>query len=355
MKCPNIYWIILLVGETVRIAEERRAPSSEQSAQLALVMNPLLSISSFCFAYYACSCTNHPVLIGFLSLLIYLYCERSVAAGSPPMNSRRKLMLASWNNTSEAQIFGSFNINADKLVAYLSSRKTAENKITPTVAVVKALGLAFKDGGSLNCRLAFDTFIPNKSIDISCLVALDDGADLASAKITNADQISLNEVQAQLKKKAEKLRKHQDEDFEASKPILSILPVFIIRPIVELVGWLSSALNLTIAPLGVRANPFGTAMVTSVGMLGVQQGFIPFTPFTRVPLLIMVGAIVKQPIVNENNEIVVANQLNITATVDHRYVDGTAASKVAKKLVFYLENPELLDENLNDAKTIKKQ
>jgi len=273
-------------------------------------------------------------------------------------------MLASWSAPSEGTIFGVLECNADPLVAYLQEHeKKTGVKISVTTLVVKALALSLRDAPSMNCHILAGKFIPNKSIDISCLVAVDEGKDLANAKLRDADNRSLNELHADIRSKAEKLRKHQDKDFESSKAIINILPVFAIRIILNLVGFLSSGVGLSIPFLGVRPFPFGSAMVTSVGMLGVQQAFIPFTPFTRVPLLLMVGETTKKAVVvpvnpesaaavSEGKEIssdqwkvAIQTRLTLTATIDHRFVDGTEAAKVGKKMRYLVENPHLLDSD----------
>ena len=62
-------------------------------------------------------------------------------------------------------------------------------------------------------------------------------------------------------------------------------------------GFLSSSLGLDLPIFGVRPFPFGSCLVTSVGMMGLDTAFIPFPPFARVPLLVMVGGIKKKPVV----------------------------------------------------------
>jgi len=285
------------------------------------------------------------LILVFLAVFgVYFYF--SVLTGnSAPMSTRRKLMLATWSEPSEGTVFGVLNCNADPLLSYLEKRAQTGNKISVTTAVLKAVSLSRRAGPGLNCALAFGKFIKKPTIDGSCLVALEDGKDLAAAKIKDADRKSLDGIHDELKMKADKLRKRQDADFEASKPMLKLLPVFLIEPLVTLVGYLSGALGLEIGALGVRPFPFGTCMVTSVGMLGVEQAFVPFSPFARVPLLIMVGAVMKKPVVDNDNKIIVQNQISLTATLDHRYADGTEVAKLAKKLKEIIEHPNLLEDS----------
>jgi len=253
-------------------------------------------------------------------------------------------MMASWSEPSEGSIHGMITCNAQPLVSFINKRNAENNqKLSITTFILKAVAVAFRDAPTLNCSIIADKFVEHESIDISCLVALDDGKDLANAKIQRADQKTLADIHNEIKAKAERLRAHKDADFEASKPLLKLLPVFLIRPITYLVGYLSGQLGLNIPPLGVRPYPFGSAMITSLGMLGVDQGFVPFTPFARVPLLLLVGAVKKAAVVNAEQQVIAQDQIHITATLDHRFVDGTEASRFAKRLSHLVEHPEEAD------------
>jgi len=262
----------------------------------------------------------------------------------PPMSTRRKLMMASWTPPSDGTVHGVITINAEALVAYLEKQAAQGNKVSVTTACIKGIALAFRECPSLNSYIAFGQFIPRPSIDVACLVAVDDGKDLANVKVTAADGKSLATISGELKSKADKLRAHKDEDFEKSKPMLSTLPVPVLGVLVNAVGYLSGAFGLNIPALGVRPFLFGSCMVTSVGMLGVEQAFVPFTPFARVPVLLMIGEIAKKAVVGANDQIVSQRQLTITGTLDHRFADGTEAAKFCKRLKFVMENPDLLDD-----------
>lgn len=291
---------------------------------------------------YLNSYTNVAILAGFAAG--YSLAAAIIGRNAPPMSTRRKLMMATWSAPAEGNVFGVITCNADPLVAYLEELKKQKKSVSVTTVILRAIGIAYREAPAINCSIAFGQFIPNKSIDISCLVALDDGADLAMAKITDIDHKSLDTIQDELKKKAEKLRAHKDEDFEKSKPLLALLPVPVLTVLVNVVGYLASALGLNIPALGVRPHPFGSCMVTSVGMLGVEQAFVPFTPFARVPFLMTVGAINKKPIVNEANQIAIQQQITLTATLDHRFADGTQAARMAKKLKYLVEHPKEMEK-----------
>ena len=210
---------------------------------------------------------------------------------------------------------------------------------------MKACALALKEAPGLNSRILLGRFVPRPSLDVACLVALDDGSDLAVAKLSNVDTKSLGDLAADMRAKADKLRQHKDRDFEASKPLLALLPVWVLEPVVATVGYLAGAMGLNIPALGVRPFPFGSAMVTSVGMLGVEQALVPFTPFARVPLLLMVGEVAPRAVVAPDGKtVIVQRTLTITGTIDHRFADGSEAARLSKRLKQALENPQLLED-----------
>lgn len=256
------------------------------------------------------------------------------------MNStRRKLAIATWSAPSEGNIYGKLTVDAEHAIAFCEHlRRTTGEKVSITHLVGKAIAMALKAAPGLNGRILFDRYIPHDTVDVTFLVALEEGADLAKAKVNNADQLSVDGIAAALRARAEKLRGGKDPDFEKSKGTLRMLPVMLIRPLVWLIGWLASAAGLSVPALGVERFPFGSCIVTSVGMFGLDEGYAPPTPFARVPVLILVGAVKPVPAV-VGGEVAIRNQLTVTATVDHRFVDGMELGRLAKIVRAVLEDP----------------
>ncbi len=261
------------------------------------------------------------------------------------MNStRRKLAIATWGPPDEGNIFGKLMIDAGAALQWIDKTRAATGeKVTITHMVGKAIALGLAKAPQINGRITLGSYIPFDTVDVTFLVALEDGADLAKAKIANLDKRPVADIAAELRVKADKLRKGQDDEFEKSKGVLRALPTWLLRPILWLTGWLTSSLGISLPALGLEAFPFGSCVVTSVGMLGIDEAFAPHTPFARVPLLVLVGA-VKDTVVARDGVPVVRPMLTLTATIDHRFVDGTQLATVAKTIRGVLENPDLLDK-----------
>ncbi len=258
-------------------------------------------------------------------------------------NVRRKLAIASWSPPREGNIYGKLTIDATEALAYLDwlRQKTGE-KVTLTHLVGKAVAMALKEAPGLNGVIRFGRFVPHPAVDISYLVALEEGRNLAKAKVLEADGKSVLDIARELRALAEKLHQGKDEQFKKSMGPLEWMPSWLIRPIVYTTGWLASVLGISIPFLGVEQRPFGGAIITNVGVFGLDEGFAPPTPWAHVPTYVLVGAVREQPAV-VGGQVVPRPLLAICATIDHRYMDGAQGGKLAKVVRRVLENPWTLE------------
>jgi hypothetical protein len=260
------------------------------------------------------------------------------------MSLRRKLAIASWSAPREGNIYGKLTLDVTEVQKYIEQmREATGEKITVTHLVGKAAAAALREEPSLNGRILFRRFLPFETVDIAFLVTLDEGSDLAKVKIENVDQKSTGELAAELREYAGRLRKGKDEGFEKSKGLLKWMPRFLLPGFLGLVGWLSSALGLNLSAVGLERFPFGSCIITSVGMLGIDEGFAPPTPFARVPIYLLVGAIKEAPAVVDG-ELCIREQLTLTATVDHRFVDGYQLATLSRAFRRVFEDPWSLGE-----------
>lgn len=256
---------------------------------------------------------------------------------------RRKLAIASWRSPHEPNIYGKLTLDATEVLAYLQQvRRDTGERVTITHVVGKAVAAALAAEPTLNGYIRLGTYIPHGEVSLAFLVTMEDGSDLARAKVSHIDRKSVTEVAAELREHAERLRRGDDEDWERSKAMIRVLPAWLLRGVVSLTGWLTSALGIQARPLGLEAFPFGSAIVTSVGMLGLDEAYVPPTPFARVPLYVLIGAVREEATVVEGR-VEVRPLLTVTATVDHRYVDGFQAAVLARAFRRAFEDPWSLD------------
>ncbi|MFT4628491.1 MAG: pyruvate/2-oxoglutarate dehydrogenase complex dihydrolipoamide acyltransferase (E2) component [Myxococcota bacterium] len=256
-----------------------------------------------------------------------------------PMSTRRKLMIATWDAPREGNIYGKLRVDATEALAYVAwKREQTGEKVTITHLVGKACAQALKEAPGLNGVIRLGTFVPRESVDVTFLVALEEGKDLGKAKVCNLDQKPVSDVAAELRQMALKLRSGKDAAFEKSKGPLKALPSWVLKPLIRLTGYLSAIWGVNLPALGLEPYPFGSCIVTNVGVFGLDEGWAPPTPFAHVPIYVLMGAVRPVPTVRDG-AIVIREEMTLCATIDHRYMDGAGGAKLAKTVRRVLEHP----------------
>jgi pyruvate dehydrogenase E2 component (dihydrolipoamide acetyltransferase) len=173
-----------------------------------------------------------------------------------------------------------------------------EVKISINDFMVKAAIKALVEVPDMNVIWMDDCVRKFTNVDIS--IAIGSTRGLVTPVIRNADSLTLSQISSQIKDFAiraneGKLKQHEIEG--------------------------------------------GSFSITNLGMYGVES----FSAIINPPQvgILAIGSVVPQPIVL-NGEIVKANMLNITLSVDHRPVDGVLASQWLQKFKKLVENPALI-------------
>jgi pyruvate dehydrogenase E2 component (dihydrolipoamide acetyltransferase) len=84
----------------------------------------------------------------------------------------------------------------------------------------------------------------------------------------------------------------------------------------------------------------GTFTVSNLGMLDIDSFYAIINPPQAA--ILAVGNIVKKPVVDANDHIVVGHRQSITLSCDHRVVDGAVGAAYLKELRELIEKPALL-------------
>lgn len=258
---------------------------------------------------------------------------------------RRKLAIASWRPAREGNIHGKVTVDATEALAYIDEvRERSGEKVTITHLVGKAVAAALAAEPSLNGTIRLGRFVPHERVGLTFLVSMPDGSDLAKARIDDVDRKPVTTVAAELRARAEALREGRDDDWEKNKQVIALLPTWLLRPLLWVTGLLASSFGVSAPALGVEPYPFGSGVVTSVGMFGLDEAYVPQTPFARVPLWVLVGSVTDRPTVVAG-EVVARPMLTVTATIDHRFVDGFQGAVLAREFRRVFSDPWSLDRD----------
>ncbi|HEX4667342.1 MAG TPA: pyruvate dehydrogenase complex dihydrolipoamide acetyltransferase [Chthoniobacterales bacterium] len=195
-------------------------------------------------------------------------------------------------------------IDADPLMRVRAELKSGgedddATKITVNDFILKAAVVAALREPKVNAAFDGDAIIQYGDINLAVAVAIDEG--LVTPVIRGAQNKSLREVSAAVKDLAHRARnkRMKPEEFQG-----------------------------------------GTLTVSNLGSYGIDY----FSAIINPPqaIILSIGAIVRQPIVNEAGVVVPAYRMKIGMSCDHRVVDGAIGASYLKALRHLLQNPSLL-------------
>ena len=251
----------------------------------------------------------------------------------------RKIAGASWGRPLDPQIFGDIEVDAGALLEFLEAERARSGvHVTVTHLVGKALAHALAENPDVNVRLRRGRFVPRESVDVFFVVALNEGKELSGAKVRDADRKSAGEIARELEERAARIRAGEDGELGGSKRLLGSTPTWLLRAGLRFATWLVADLGVSLKRLGLPSDAFGSAIVSSVSTFGAERAYGPLNPWYRVPVLVLVSE-VKEKAVVVDGEIVARPMLTLSATLDHRYLDGSHAGRLVRSARAYLGDP----------------
>ncbi|MDH3622905.1 MAG: 2-oxo acid dehydrogenase subunit E2 [Myxococcales bacterium] len=262
------------------------------------------------------------------------------------LSSWRRMAAVAWSPPDDPTIYGTIDLDMTDALEFLreESERTGEH-LTVTHLVTKAMADTLAEHPECNCIIRRGRIFERDDIDISVLVAVppeeadrEQEADLSGALVKNADRRSIAEIAREIREGARKVRKHEDPLLDRTKKLFDRVPPVVMGPLLRLVARLQYDFNLDLSAAGIPNDPFGSAIVTSVGVLGITEAFPPLLTFTRVPAVLAVGAVEDKPGVRDG-ELVVVPAMRIAATFDHRVIDGFQGGKLAKTFKSIIQDP----------------
>jgi pyruvate dehydrogenase E2 component (dihydrolipoamide acetyltransferase) len=195
-------------------------------------------------------------------------------------------------------------VNADPLMRLRAELKSADEnddagKITVNDFILKAAVAAALREPKVNASFDGDAIVQYGDINLAVAVAIDEG--LVTPVIRSAQNKSLREISAAVKDLAHRARskRMKPEEFQG-----------------------------------------GTLTVSNLGSYGIDYFSAVINPPQAI--ILSVGAIVRQAVVNEAGEIVPGYRMKVGMSCDHRVVDGAIGAEYLKALRQLLENPSRL-------------
>lgn len=248
----------------------------------------------------------------------------------------RRVAAAMWRDPDDPQIFGKLDLDARPVRRVIDEGRRAGIHVTPTHVVGRAVAHALETVPELNVQIRRGRAYPRPTIDVFFIAAVANG-DLSGIKITEVDHKTVAQIAGELGERVAAVKEGRDAALGRSKRMMDTVPARFLRRVLRASSYLTRRHDLP--RLGLPYAPFGSAMISSIGMFGLPEGFAPLAWMYDVPLLVLVGELVERPVV-EHGQVVVREVLPITATIDHRYVDGWHLARAFAAFREYLAAPD---------------
>ncbi len=262
---------------------------------------------------------------------------------APPLKLTgwRKIAIGTWKTVGDPSVYATLEVDAGRALKYIENLRAKTGlHITLSHFAGKALATALKHDPDINCILRFGRLYPRKTVDIFFQVASDEeGADLSGTIIRDADKKSIQEIAREMNERVKAIRERRDRSYTKMKNLAAALPGALAFMLLNIGSFIMYTLNLWTPLLGTPRDSFGSMMLTNIGSIGLDEAFAPLVPYSKIPLLIALGAVRERPIVRDG-QVVAGKTLKLCATFDHRLIDGVHGGKLAKTVRAVFENPE---------------
>ena len=190
----------------------------------------------------------------------------------------------------------------------------------------------------LNCYIKWGDIVERDTVTISTAVLV--GKSLTTVKIKDTHLKNVRQVSQETIQFVKAKRAGQD-DKTVTQHSLSKIPWPVRSWVFKSIRWLAYECGWTIPGIGLSKDAFGSALVSNIGSLGLDYGIPALMPASNLSFVQAIGY-VKEKAVVKDGEVVVQAVLPISATFDHRIVDGVHISQYLVGLKHYFENPHEL-------------
>jgi pyruvate dehydrogenase E2 component (dihydrolipoamide acetyltransferase) len=258
------------------------------------------------------------------------------------LSAFRKIALGTWHTAYDPSVYGSLTLRMEQAERYLDEfRRATGKRLTFSHMMAKAAGAALEAMPDANAILRLGSIYLRERIGVFFQVALEDAdtgeIDLSGTTIFEPEQKSLLAIVDEFQERTARVRGGKDRK-EAARNLFRRAPSFAIGPLLDAVSFFGYTLNLDLEKLGVPNDAFGSVMITNIGSLGLEEAYPPLVPYSRVPIVMAMGAVRDAPVV-EDGRVVPGRVMKVCATFDHRVLDGVHAAVMVRTLRQWMEDP----------------
>lgn len=253
-------------------------------------------------------------------------------------------------NRCDNEAYISETIDLTNINKYLKKKNTKDIEYQYSLfqLIVTALAKTITLRPKLNRFIVNGNFYQHNDVSTSFVVKklfADDGAE-ALAFLHLKDNDNLDTIHEKIYKEVSTQRSEKKDSTTESMDILNKIPRFISKFAIHVIMWLDK--HGWVPESMISNDPYYSSVVISnLGSIKLKSGYHHLTNWGTCSMICLIGEKKKKPVFNSKGEAKMIETVDIGLTIDERIADGYYYSKSVRLLKKLLENPKLLEENLN--------
>jgi pyruvate dehydrogenase E2 component (dihydrolipoamide acetyltransferase) len=258
----------------------------------------------------------------------------------------RKIAFGTWRTCSEASVYSYIDLDMTNALPFMQKYSQQHDvKITPTHLVGKAMSIVLQERPEINGLIRGNRIYLRQHVDLFFSVNIPgkEGdkvgkANLAGCTICGAENMCLADLARALQAKIEHVRT-SDAGFRTTFRTMQRIPWGAMGLLLRTISWLLYGLNWNLTWLGLPKDPFGSVIISNLGSLGIEAAQAPLIPYSRVPILLTLGAIHPKAMVVDG-QVLPRPVMTVGVTFDHRFMDGSHAAHMNRVFRQCFAEPE---------------
>ena len=267
------------------------------------------------------------------------------------IDSMHTIMPLMYPNRCDNEAFLTERIDLTNINAYLERKNANKTEFAYNLFQIMVTALL----KVITLRPKMNRFIANKTIyqrnEVSAAFTVkkefsDDGGE-ALAFIHAKDGDNINTIHDEIFRQVSFCRSEEKDPSTAAMDVIQKTP----RMLIQLVGGFARFLDRHgWMPQSVIATDpyYASAVLTNLGSIQLHTGYHHLTNWGTTSVFCVIGERKKRPFYDDEGNVSMRDSIDLGLTIDERIADGYYYSKTVRLLRKLLENPELLEQPLNE-------
>ena len=267
------------------------------------------------------------------------------------IDSMHTIMPLMYPNRCDNEAFLTERIDLTNINAFLERKNAGKTEYAYNLFQIMVTALL----KVITLRPKMNRFIANKTIyqrnEVSAAFTVkkefsDDGGE-ALAFIHAKDGDNINTIHDEIFRQVSFCRSEEKDPSTAAMDVIQKTP----RMLIQLVGGFARFLDRHgWMPQSVIATDpyYASAVLTNLGSIQLHTGYHHLTNWGTTSVFCVIGERKKRPFYDDEGNVSMRDSIDLGLTIDERIADGYYYSKTVRLLRKLLENPELLEQPLNE-------